>query len=203
MINVGILERRPIVRAGLELFLTGEPDLRFAGHTDEPGRVLSLAKGEGLQVLVCALSNAIDVLMETREGAPEMAVLLLSDGPPDGLAAKAIHLGAKGHIQTDARRVQFLAAIRAVAAGRTHLTAEQIKEAGGSQEVKAPHEMLSDREFQVFMKLAQGSNAAEVAKALGVSAKTVATYRLRMMEKMGMTSNSELTYYAMKGGLIE
>ena len=128
------------------------------------------------------------------------------NGPSEGLAAKAIHLGAKGPIQTDARRAQFLEAIRALAAGRTHLTAalaEQLNDASGKQEVKAPHEMLSDREFQVFMKLAQGSNTLEVAKALGVSAKTVSTYRLRMMEKMGMTSNSELTYYARKIGLIE
>lgn len=204
MISVGILDRRPIVRAGLELFLTGLPDLRFAGHTGDPGEVVSLVRTEDVQVLICSLSHAVDILRETREHCSELAVLVLSDVPPDELVVQAIRSGAKGHLQADARRAEFLDAIRAVATGRTHLSASLAEQLIDKRDgpAKAPHETLSEREFQVFMKLAQGNSALEIAKSLALSVKTVATYRSRVLEKMQLTSNSDLTYYAMKNRLM-
>ncbi|CAN7774725.1 response regulator transcription factor [Variovorax sp. LjRoot290] len=205
MINVGILDERPIVRAGLELFLGEDRELTFAGHTGDSDDMRRLVQAHGLHVLVCALQSSVDAIMSTREEAPDLAILLLSDGPADELVLKAIRMGAKGHLQTDARRADFVDAIRTVASGRTYLSASLAAELIGKEQpaAKSPHETLSEREFQVFMKLAQGRSAGEIGKALTLSVKTVATYRSRVMEKMQLTSNSDLTYYAMKNRLIE
>ncbi|CAN7357423.1 LuxR C-terminal-related transcriptional regulator [Variovorax sp. LjRoot178] len=204
MINVGILDERPIVRAGLELFLAEDRELAFAGHTGDAEDARRLVRDQGIDVLVCALQSSVDVIMATRAESPDLAVLVLSDGPAEELLLKAIRMGAKGHLQTNARRADFLDAIRTVAGGRTYLSASLAEELiSGEPAAKAPHEALSEREFQVFMKMAQGKTAGDVSKELSLSIKTVATYRSRVMEKMQLTSNSDLTYYAMKNRLIE
>jgi DNA-binding NarL/FixJ family response regulator len=211
MINIGIVDDHTIVRTGLRQFLSEHVDLRVVGEASNGREAIDLVRNtETIDVLLMDLSmpdkSGLDVLAMLRAKAPAMGILILSGYPEEHYAINLIRQGASGYLNKECEPQEIVEAIRAIARGRRYLTpavAELLAQQLNRKNDAQPHEQLSEREFQVFLKLARGETAGDIAKALSLSVKTVSTYRTRLMEKMALSSNSDLTYYALKNRLID
>jgi DNA-binding NarL/FixJ family response regulator len=141
-----------------------------------------------------------------RAKAPDVGILILSGYPEEHYAVNLIRQGASGYLNKECDPGEIVNAIRVISLGKRYITpgvAELLAQQLNRPHDVAAHEQLSEREFQVFLKLAKGETAGDIAKALSLSVKTVSTYRTRVMEKMSLASNSDLTYYALKNKLID
>ncbi|RRD56455.1 DNA-binding response regulator [Comamonadaceae bacterium OH2545_COT-014] len=210
MIRIGIVDDHAIVRAGLRQFLSEHVDLRVEGEAASGREAIDLVRTTELDVLLMDLSmpgqSGIDALAMIRAKAPDVGILILSGYPEEHYAVNLIRQGASGYLNKSCEPTEIVEAIRTIALGKRYITpavAELLAQQLGRKEDAPPHEQLSEREFQVFLKLAKGETAGGIAESLSLSVKTVSTYRTRLMEKMGLNSNSDLTYYALKNGLID
>jgi two-component system, NarL family, invasion response regulator UvrY len=210
MIRIGIVDDHPIVRAGLKKFLEEEVDFRVTAEAANGREALDIVRGDEVDVLLMDLSmpehGGIDALAAIKARRPELPVLILSGFPETHYATTLLRQGASGYLNKECDPQEIATAIRTVARGRRYITAavaEQLADnaAGGSD--KPAHESLSARELQVFLRLAQGEAVGQIAEHMFLSVKTVSTYRSRVLEKLGLASNSELTYYALTKGLIQ
>lgn len=210
MIEVGIVDDHAVVRGGLRQFLSEHVDLRVAGEAASGAEAVDLVRNTELDVLLLDLSmpgqSGLDVLAMIRAKAPDLGILVLSSYPEEHYAINLMRRGASGYLNKECEPDDIVKAIRTVARGRRYvspmvaeLLAQQLEQGHDGP----PHEQLSEREFQVFLGLARGQTVGEVAEALSLSVKTISTYRTRLMEKMALHSNSDLTYYALKNGLID
>lgn len=209
MIRVGLVDDHQIIRAGLRQFLSENVDIRIEGEASNGREAIDLVRTHEIDVLVLDLSmpgqGGLDAIGMLRAKAPDMGILILSGYPEEHYALNLIKKGASGYLNKDCNPNQILEAIRVISLGKRYLTpvvadllAQQL-----NRPTDAPlHEQLSDREMQVFLKLAQGATVSDIAGALSLSVKTVSTYRTRLMEKLNLASNSDLTYYALKQNLI-
>jgi DNA-binding NarL/FixJ family response regulator len=137
---------------------------------------------------------------------PELSVLMLSGFAEEQYALNLLRAGAAGYVNKEAAPSELVKAIRTVMVGRKYVSPElaQILATGVAGETEKPlHAQLSQREFQIFCKLASGESASKIADELLISVKTVSTYRTRILEKMNLKSNADITYYAIKNGLIQ
>jgi two-component system, NarL family, invasion response regulator UvrY len=210
IIKVAIVDDHAIVRTGLRQFLSEMVDMRVVGEAASGREAIDLVRNTALDVLVMDLSmpgqSGIDALAMIRAKAPDVGILILSFYPEEHFAVNLIRQGASGYLNKDCDPTEIVSAIRTIAVGRRYISpsvAELIAQQLNRNTGSAAHELLSEREFQVFLKLAKGETAGEIADALSLSVKTVSTYRTRLMEKMGLSTNSDLTYYALKNGLID
>lgn len=210
MIRVGIVDDHAVVRAGLRQFLVDHVDLRVSGEAADGAQAMELARQGETDVLLMDLSmpdqSGVDAMQAIKKRYPELAVLILSGFPEAHYAANLLRLGASGYLNKECEPEEIVRAIRQVALGRKYISqgvaallAEGV--AGGLE--RPPHELLSEREFQVFLRLAKGETVGAMAEAMFLSVKTVSTYRTRVLEKLKLTSNSDLTYYALTNGLIQ
>lgn len=210
MIRVAIVDDHAIVRAGLREFLSAHVDLRVAAECATAREALDVVRAEAADVMLLDISmpdqNGIDALQAIRARAPELPVLILSSFPEQHYATTLLRHGASGYLGKDSDPDEIVQAIRTVARGRRYITAGVAERLaadlldGGD---KPAHETLSEREFQVFLRLARGETVGQLAQSMNLSVKTVSTYRTRVMEKLALQSNSDLTYYALKNGLIQ
>jgi DNA-binding NarL/FixJ family response regulator len=210
MIRIGIVDDHAIVRSGLRQFLSDFVDLRVVGEAANGREAIDLVRAHEIDVLVMDLAmpgqSGLDVLAMLRAKVPDMGILILSGYPEEHYAINLIRQGASGYLNKECDPKEIVEAIRAIALGRRYLTAavaELLAQQLNHKGDVPPHEQLSEREFQVFLKLARGETAGDIAKSLSLSVKTVSTYRTRLMEKMRLSSNSDLTYYALKNKLID
>ena len=210
MIKIGIVDDHAIVRAGLRQFFSDHVDLRVAGEASNGREAIDLVRNTEIDVLVMDLSmpgqSGLDALAMLRAKAPDMGILILSGYPEEHYAMNLIRQGASGYLNKECEPTEIVEAIRTIALGRRYITpvvAELLAQQLHRKDSALAHEQLSEREFQVFLKLAKGATAGEIAEILSLSVKTVSTYRTRLMEKMALSSNSDLTYYALKNGLID
>jgi two-component system invasion response regulator UvrY len=210
MIKIGIVDDHAIVRSGLRQFFSEQVDLRVVGEAASGREAIDLVRNEEMDVLLMDLSmpgqSGLDVLAMIRAKAPDLAILILSGYPEEHYAMNLIRQGASGYLNKECDPTEIVNAIRTVSLGRRYITpavaellAQQINRKGDAP----AHEQLSEREFQVFLKLAKGETAGDIADALSLSVKTVSTYRTRLMEKLNLATNSDLTYYALKNKLID
>jgi len=150
--------------------------------------------------------SGVDTLVAVKARAPELPVLILSGFAESQYATTLLRQGASGYLGKDCDPDEIVKAIRTVCRGRKYISAgvaEQLAEELGDKHADQPaHLQLSERELQVFLRLAQGETVGHVAEGMSLSVKTISTYRTRVMEKMHLASNSDLTYYALKHGLI-
>jgi DNA-binding NarL/FixJ family response regulator len=209
MIRVLIADDHAIVRAGLKQFLAGEPDLEIAGEAATGEEAIALVRAGGFDVVLLDISlpdrSGVDVLKTLRDARPELPVLILSAFAEEQYALNLLRAGAAGYLNKAAAQAELVSAIRAAAQGRKYVSAAlaQILAEGAAGDAEpAPHAQLSRREFQIFCRLAAGQGATQIAAELFLSVKTVSTYRARILQKMNMQSNADLTYYAVKNGLI-
>ncbi len=210
MIRVAIVDDHAIVRAGLRQFLTEQVDLRVVAECANGREALDVVREQAADVVLLDISmpgqNGVDTLLAIKARAPELPVLILSSFPEEHYATTLLRQGASGYLNKECDPQDIVKAIRTVALGRRYITpgvAERLAAGLASGSEKALHEQLSEREFQVFLRLAQGETIGQLAISMSLSAKTVSTYRTRVMDKMGLSSNSDLTYYAIKNGLIQ
>lgn len=150
--------------------------------------------------------NGLDMLQQILAGRPQTRVLLFSMYPEEQYARRALRLGAAGYLTKDSASAELLAAIRKVAAGGRYITqslAEHLADEVGSQGEKASHEILSDREFQVLIRLGAGKSIGEIAAELSLSPTTVSTYRARILKKLNLATTADLIRYTFENQLVE
>lgn len=211
MIRVGIVDDHAIVRAGLCQFLSEQVDLRVTAEGGNGKEALDMARAGDIDVLLMDLSmpdqGGVDALASIRVRCPTLPVLILSGFPEAHYATAVLRQGAVGYLNKDCDPDEIAKAIRTVALGRRYITpkvAELLAEGMlGSSADRLPHETLSERELQVFLRLAKGETVGHIAAQMFLSVKTVSTYRSRVLEKLSLGTNSDLTYYALKNGLIQ
>ena len=210
MIRVGIVDDHGIVRSGLRQFLSEEVDLRVTGEARNGREALELARGGEVDVLLLDTSmpghSGVDALAAIKARFPELPVLILSGFPEAHYATALLRQGAAGYINKEADPEEIVNAIRTVARGRRYITpavAELLADGVAAGNDRPPHEALSERELQVFLRLARGETIGHMAEGMFLSVKTVSTYRTRVLEKLKLQTNSDLTYYALKNGLIQ
>ncbi len=210
IVKVGIVDDHAIVRSGLRQFLSEMVDLRVVGEAASGREAIDLVRTVEMDVMIMDLSmpgqSGIDALAMIRAKAPDVGILILSGYPEEQYAVNLIRQGASGYLNKECEPMEIVNAIRTIALGRRYISpsvAELIAQQLNRKEGSAAHDLLSEREFQVFLKLAKGETAGDIASELSLSVKTVSTYRTRLMEKMGLSSNSDLTYYALKNKLID
>ena len=214
MIRIVIVDDHAIVRTGLRQYFGDQVDLRVTGEASNGREALILVQklmreGE-VDVVVMDLSmpdqSGIDALAAIKARAPELPVLILSGYPETHYATTLLRHGASGYLNKECDPEEIVKAIRTVFRGRKYITpavAELLAEGLSGDPDKLPHQLLSEREFQVFLRLAKGETVSHMADGMSLSVKTVSTYRTRVMDKMKLASNSDLTYYAMTNGLIQ
>ncbi len=210
MIRVAIVDDHAIVRTGLRQFFSEQVDLRVCGEASNGHEALELVRQGEIDVLLMDLSmpdqSGVDALAAIKARAPELPVLILSGFPEEHYATALLKQGAAGYLNKECDPEEIVKAIRTVFRGRKYITAgvaERLAETLGGDADKLPHELLSERELQVFLRLARGETVGHIADGMSLSVKTVSTYRTRVMEKLALASNSDLTYYALKNGLIQ
>ena len=209
-IRVLIVDDHAILRAGVREMLAEETDLQVvgeAGSAEDAVQQLS----DGLQVDVVVLDitlpgqSGIDLLKQLRRDRPDLAILVLSMHPERSFAVRLMRAGANGYVPKMIVPEELVKAVRAVGTGRRYITplvAELLASECAADEEGPLHNRLSERELQVFTRIARGISPAVMANELGLSVKTVSTYRARILEKMRLKTNAELTYYAIKNSLI-
>lgn len=209
MIKIGIVDDHAVVRAGLRDFFSTHVDLRVVGEAASGREAIDLVRNTEIDVLLMDLSmpgqSGLDALSMIRAKAPDMGVLILSSYPEEHYAMNLIRQGASGYLNKECEPEEIVKAVRTIALGRRYITpavADLLANQLGKKDNTAPHEQLSEREFQVFLKLAKGETVGKIGEDLSLSVKTISTYRTRLMEKLALQTNSDLTYYAMKAQLI-
>jgi two-component system invasion response regulator UvrY len=211
MIRIAIIDDHAIVRAGLKQFFSEQVDLVVVAEAANGRDAIDIVRKGQVDVILMDLSmpdqSGVDALAAIKARAPDLPVLILSGFPEEHYATTLLRQGASGYLNKECDPEEIVKAIRTVYRGRKYITAgvaELLADGlGGGSADRPAHEQLSEREFQVFLRLAKGETIGHMANSMSLSVKTVSTYRTRVMEKMKLESNSDLTYYALKNGLIQ
>lgn len=205
-----IADDHAIVRTGLRQFFSEQVDLRVTGEAANGREALDLVRAGDLDVLLMDLAmpdqSGVDALAAIHARKPDLPILILSGFPETHYATTLIKQGASGYLNKECDPQEIVNAIRTLARGRKYISAAVAEQLAGGLDptaAKEPHELLSERELQVFLRLAKGESIGHIAEGMSLSVKAVDTYRTRVMEKMALKSNSDLTYYALKAGLIQ
>jgi len=210
MIRVVIADDHAIVRQGLRQILLAQSDLAVVGEAANYGEVMQQLRREPCDVLVLDIAmpgkNGIDTLKQVKQELPKLPVLILSMYPEDQYAVRALKAGAAGYLTKMTAADQLVYAIRQVTRGRKYITpelAQSLADSINSNQDVPGHELLSDREFQTLRLIASGRTLAQIGDELALSPKTVSVYRARLLAKLQLQSNAELTRYALEHGLVE
>ena len=210
MIRLAIADDHPIVREGLRRIVSEDPGVAVAGEASTAAELFVLLRSAAVDVVLLDVSmpgsTFVDTLRALRSEHPSVKVLVLSAYPEDQWALRALQSGASGYLTKDHSPDQLVEAIRRVSSGRRYVSetmAERLAGMAGDGRTRAPHEGLSDREFEVLRALGSGMLVKDVAAELGLSAKTVSTYRTRLLEKMGLASKADLVRYVAVHDLLK
>ena len=210
MIRVLVADDHAIVREGLKQILAKSGDLQVAGEAANGNDVLRMVREQPWDVLVTDMSmpgrNGIELIKLVKAARPKLPVLVLSIYGEEQFAVRAIRAGASGYLNKESASEQLVAAIRKIAGGGVHVSpamAEVLFQnvRGGGQQL--PHELLSDREFQVLRLIAEGHALNAIAQLLNLSPKTVSTHKARIFDKMHLTSQAALIRYAIEHKLAD
>ena len=208
--SILIADDHPIVRRGLHEMLAEQSDLEVAGEAADGDALLAAVEAGRGNVIILDLSlpgaRGLDLLRRLRAEHPEVPVLVLSIHPEEPYALRCLKAGAAGYVEKTSASGELVEAIRTVVSGRRYLSARVAERLVGGAEVRTerepPHETLSEREFQVMCRIAGGRTISEIAAELELSVKTVSTYRARLLAKMGLRTNSEITRYVFEHQLL-
>ena len=199
-----------VVRHGLKEILSHAMADAVFGDAASAAEALEKARAGDWDLAILDTSlpdrSGLDVLKELRQVRPKLPILVLSMYPEEQLAVRALRAGANGYVSKKTAEADLLTAVRKVLAGGRYVSpalAERLAGAIQAGSERAPHETLSDLEYQVFRLLAIGHTVKEIGEKLAVSPQTVSTHRSRILEKMGLTTNAELTQYAIQNRLLE
>jgi len=210
-VHTVVVDDHAIVRRGIVQILAEHPEVRVVGEASDYASLRALLRARPeVELLVMDVGlpgkDGIDILKALRQELPKLRALIVSMYPEDQYAVRAFRAGAAGYLNKASAPERLLEAVSQVIAGRKYVTpeiAQALIENLNAPNAGALHEKLSDREFQTLKLIASGKRLADIAEALALSPKTVSVYRARILEKMAMANNAELTHYAIKHGLVE
>ncbi len=209
MIKVLITDDHAIVRLGLKQILAETSDIVVSGEAENADQLLRLLPKHTCNVLILDINlpgrSGFDILKEIKALRPELPILIHSMHAEDQFAVRILKAGASGYITKESAPQELIKAIRKVHSGGRYVSSglgEKLALDLLRNDDKAPHEILSDREYQVMYLIASGKMAKEIASELSLSVKTVSTYRTRVLEKMQLKSNADLTSYAIRNNLV-
>jgi len=209
MIRILIADDHTVVRKGLRQILAEEFTDAYIEDVPDAEELIKKIIREKWDVVISDLSmpgkSGLDALQHIRQHYPTLPVLILSIHPEEQYAIRVLKAGASGYLSKDAAPEELVNAVKRLLLGKKYITvnmAEKIAEVFNRTAEKKPHELLSDREFDVFRMIASGKSISAIADALSLSVNTVSTYRTRIMAKMNMKSNANLTVYAMENNLF-
>ncbi len=210
MIKILIADDHRIVREGLKQILAETNDMIVADEANNAQEVLKKIWDNDYDVLLLDISmpgrSGLDILKQLKGERPKLSVLVLSMYSEEQYALRALRAGASGYMTKESAPDELIEAIRKVSTGRKYISpsvAEKLAFSLESGDERPPQETLSDREFQVMCMIASGKTIKAIADELSLSVKTVSTYRARILEKMRMKNNAELTHYAIQNKLVE
>jgi len=206
-----VVDDHAIVRRGIVQILSEHAGIELAGEAGDYGQLRTLLRRVGeIDLLVIDVNlpgkDGIDILKTLLGEMPRLKVLVVSMYPEEQYAVRAFRAGAAGYLNKAGAPEKLLDAVEQIIAGKKYVTpeiAQALIENMITPKKGAPHEQLSDREFQILKLIATGHRLSDIAEALALSPKTVSVYRQRLLEKMGMSNNAELTHYAIKHGLVD
>jgi two-component system invasion response regulator UvrY len=209
MIRVILCDDHALIRRGIRDTLADEADMRVVGEAGDYTELRGLMRGEACDVLVLDINlpgrNGLDVLHVLKDEGSPVKVLVVSMHPEEQYAIRALRAGAYGYVNKGGDPQAIVNAVRTVAQGRKYVTpemAERLVESLTTPQNELPHQKLSDRELQTLVMIASGKRLSDIAEELMLSPKTVSVYRARVLEKMQLANNSELTVYAIRNGLV-
>jgi DNA-binding NarL/FixJ family response regulator len=209
MTRVILCDDHALIRRGIRDTLAEQPDMQVVGEAGDYGELRALMRLQSCDVLVLDINlpgrSGLDVLHALKEEGAPVKVLIVSMYPEDQYALRALRAGAYGYVNKGGDPAQIVAAVRMVAQGRKYITAEMAQMLVENLTAPAPeaaHDKLSDRELQTLVMIASGKRLSDIAEELTLSPKTVSVYRARVLEKLGLANNSELTVYAIRNGLV-
>jgi DNA-binding NarL/FixJ family response regulator len=209
MIRALIADDHALVREGLKRILADAPEVQVVAECGDGRQVLALVREQALDIVLLDIAlpgqNGLEVLKHIKTVKPELPVLILSMFPEEQYALRMMKAGAKGYLTKEGAPEQLVKAVRDVAGGKTYLSASLVERLVGEIKHDRPelaHQLLSDREFNIFVMIAGGKRLTQIAQELNLSIKTVSTHRSRILKKMQLTNNIELSHYAHQHGLL-
>jgi DNA-binding NarL/FixJ family response regulator len=207
VLKILIADDHPVVRRGLKQIIAETADMAVADEATTGWEVLSKVKTGNYDVVVLDITmpgkDGMEVLAQLRYEKPGLPVLMLSMHPEEQFAVRALRAGASGYLTKESAQDELVAAIREVSRGAKYVSSSLAERLASviQRGERLPHETLSDREWEVMRLLASGKTVTEIARALSLSVKTISTYRSRILQKMRMKNNAELTRYALDNHL--
>ncbi|KGM41202.1 LuxR family transcriptional regulator [Aquabacterium sp. NJ1] len=209
MIKVILCDDHALIRRGIRDTLADAPDIDVVGEAADYGELRTLLRDKSCDVLVLDINlpgrSGLDVLHVLKEEGSTLKVLVVSMYPEDQYAMRALKAGASGYLNKGSDAAQIVAAVRTVAQGKKYVTPEMtlmLVENLTAPAQEDAHQKLSDRELQTLVMIASGKRLSDIAEQLLLSPKTVSVYRARVLEKLGLTNNSDLIAYAIRNGLV-
>jgi len=208
--KVLIADDHAVVRRGLRQILEAEPDLEVAGEATSGAEVMEALRIQRYDVAVLDITmpgrGGLDVLHDIRQNFPELRVLILSMHPEERYALRVLKAGAAGYLTKESAADELITALRKVAAGGRYVSptlAERMADEIGVGIDQPPHERLSDREHQILCMIASGMTITGIASELHLGTNTVSTYRARLLGKLKLANNAEITHYAIRNRLVD
>jgi DNA-binding NarL/FixJ family response regulator len=208
-IRVLVVDDHPLVRLGVKEALAREPDFATPGEAEDADELWRLIEAEPWDVVLLDIGlpgrSGLELLSELRRRLPSLPVIMLSVHAEEHYAVRALRMGAKGYLNKTSMTRELVSAIRQVLAGKKHVSPAVAEALAGTAKFdpgRPLHEALSARELLVVREIALGKTVTEIAAQMGLSAKTVSTYRARALQKMSMRTNAELARYAIRNGLV-
>ena len=210
MIRLVLADDHAILREGLKQILLTQGDIEIVAEAQDGHEVLKRVRELDFDVLVLDMSmpgkSGVELIKQVKAERPKLRILVLTMHEEHQYAVRAIRSGASGYLTKEAASAQLVSALRKVAAGGAYISAEVAEQLAlnampGAQ--GAPHEALSDREFQVFRLIAEGKSVSDIAERLNLSVKTVSTHKANLMQKMGISTTGEIIRYALAHKLVE
>jgi DNA-binding NarL/FixJ family response regulator len=209
-IKILIADDHAIVREGLKQIVAEEKDIVVTGEAGNSEQLMQLLEKEKWSLVILDINmpgkSGLEALKDVKQLYPDLPVLILSMFSEDQYGIRAIKAGASGYLKKVSAPTELVTAIRKIVSGGKYINqplAEKLAEKFGQKEKELPHDKLSDREYQIMCNIALGKTAEEIARDLLISINTVYTYRNRILEKMSMKSNVELTQYVLRNKLVE
>jgi DNA-binding NarL/FixJ family response regulator len=209
VIKVMICDDHALIRRGVRDTLSDAPDIDVVGEAGDYGELRALLRERQCDVLVLDINlpgrSGLDVLHALKDEGSPIRVLVVSMYPEDQYAIRALRAGAFGYVNKGGEPAQIVSAVRTVSQGRKYVTpeiAQMLVESLTTPSTENAHERLSDRELQTLTMIASGKRLSDIAEELKLSPKTVSVYRARVLEKLGLSNNSEMTVYAIRHGLV-
>jgi DNA-binding NarL/FixJ family response regulator len=210
MIKILIADDHPIVRKGLKEIIEVTPDMMVGDEASNGQEALEKVRKSDFDVVLLDISmpgrSGLDILKEIKSEKPELSVLILSIHPEEQYAVRVLKAGASGYLTKESAPGELITAIRKASKGRKYVSSSLAEKLAWYLEIddeRPLHEALSDREYEVMRMIASGKTITKIAEKLFLSVKTISTYRSRILEKMRMKTNAELTHYALKNRLVE